>query len=194
VALTTFHQELLPTQLLFTMAAAREGIPFPAFVEALIMIIIFEILREAGVRLPRPVGQSISIVGALVIGESAVSAGLIGAPMVIVISLTAVSGFVIPAIGDAVVILRFVYLFLAAAMGGIGILIGLLGTFIHLVSLRSFGTPFLSPVAPLTMSGLKDAFVRFPLWMMLVRPKTITWQSSQRQRFKLKPYPPSKNN
>lgn len=186
VALTTFHQELIPTQMLFTMAAAREGIPFPAAVEASIMVITFEILKEAGVRLPRPVGQSISIVGALVIGESAVSAGLIGAPMVIVVAITAVSGFVIPAIGDAIVILRFIYLVLAATMGGVGILVGLLGTFIHLASLRSFGTPFLSPIAPLTASGLKDVFIRAPLWTMFIRPKTIVWRDSWRQKSRLK--------
>ena len=101
VALTTFHQELIPTPLLFTLASSREGIPFPAVLEALVMLVAFEILREAGVRLPRPVGSAISIVGALVIGEAAVSAGLIGAPMVIVVSLTAVSSFVVPAQTDS---------------------------------------------------------------------------------------------
>jgi spore germination protein KA len=88
VAVTTYHQELIPTSLLITFAQAREGVPFPAFVESLIMIVTFEILREAGIRLPRPVGQALSIVGALVIGESAVSAGIIGAPMVIVVAIT----------------------------------------------------------------------------------------------------------
>ena len=94
VAVTTFHQELIPTPLLFTIAAAVEGTPFPTMIEVLVMGVIFEILREAGIRLPRPVGQAISIVGALVVGESAVSAGLIGEPVVIVIALTAVSSFV----------------------------------------------------------------------------------------------------
>ena len=124
VALSTFHQELIPTPLLLSMAASREGVPFPAVLEALIMIGAFEILREAGVRLPRPIGQAVSIVGTLVIGESAVSAGLVGAAMVIVVAITAVSSFVVPPQTDSASIIRFVLLILAACMGGYGIAIG----------------------------------------------------------------------
>ncbi len=187
VALTTFHQELIPTPLLFTMAAAHEGVPFPSVVEAGIMIVTFEILREAGVRLPRPVGQAISIVGALVIGEAAVSAGLIGAPMVIVVSITAVSSFVIAAQTDTGAILRFVLLILTGFMGAYGITIGLLGLFVHVASLRSFGTPYMSPIAPLSSRDLKDVFVRAPIWAMFTRPRTIGWKDMQRQDFSLKP-------
>lgn len=189
VALTTFHQELIPTSLLITMATAREGIPFPEVMEALVMGITFEILREAGVRLPRPVGQAVSIVGALVIGESAVSAGLIGAPMVIVVGLTAVSSFVVSAQTDTGAILRLILLFLAATMGGFGIAIGLLGILVHLASLRSFGTPYLSPLAPLSVHDLKDVFVRVPIWAMFTRPRAIGWHDPQRQEFRLKPSP-----
>lgn len=194
VALTTFHQELIPTSLLLTMAAAHEGVPFPAVLEAGIMIITFEILREAGVRLPRPVGQAISIVGALVIGESAVSAGLIGAPMVIVVAITAVSSFVVPAQTDTGVILRFILLILAGAMGGFGIAVGLLGIFVHLASLRSFGTPYLSPLAPLSARDLKDVFIRVPIWAMFTRPRAIAWHDPQRQEFRLKPGPPAEQD
>lgn len=195
VALTTFHQELIPTPLLLTMAAAHEGIPFPSVLEAGLMIAAFEILREAGVRLPRPVGQAISIVGALVIGESAVSAGLIGAPMVIVVSITALSSFVVPAQIDSGVVLRSALLILAGFMGGYGIAIGLFAVFIHLASLRSFGTPYLSPLAPHSTSGLKDTFVRAPIWTLLRRPEDIAWHDPKRQDFRLKPDPPreSKN-
>lgn len=191
VAVTTFHQELIPTPLLFTMAAAHEGIPFPAMVEALIMGVTFEILREAGVRLPRPVGQAVSIVGALVIGEAAVTAGLIEAPVVIMVAITAVSSFVIPAQTDSGVILRVVYLVLAGTMGGFGILIGLIGTLIHLASLRSFGTPYFSPLVPLTVRDLKDVFIRAPIWAMFTRPKTVTTQDTHRQKFMQKPNPPA---
>jgi spore germination protein KA len=190
VALTTFHQELIPTPLLFTMVAAHEGVPFPAVVEAGIMMITFEILREAGVRLPRPVGQAISIVGALVIGESAVSAGLIGAPMVIIVAITAVSSFVVSAQTDTGAILRFILLILSGAMGEFGIMIGLLGLCVHLASLRSFGTPYLSPVAPLSPRDQKDVFIRAPIWAMFTRPRTIGWHDPQRQEFRLKPGPP----
>lgn len=192
VALTTYHQELLPTPLLITMAASREGIPFPAVAEALGMGIVFEILREAGVRLPRPVGQAISIVGALVIGESAVSAGLITAPMVIVVAFTAICSFVVPALLDVQSIMRIILVLLAGFMGEFGIVIGLLGVLIHLCALRSFGAPYLSPFAPLSVGGLKDTFVRVPLWLMLFRPSNLGDRDPQRQAFRLMPKPPEK--
>jgi spore germination protein KA len=191
VALSTFNQELIPTDLLFSMAANREGIPFPAVMEAGMMIVIFEILREAGVRLPRPVGQAISIVGALVIGQSAVAAGLVGAPMIIVVSLTAVSSFVVVPHLDSGTILRIIFLIMAGIFGGFGIAITLLGLLIHLCSLRSFGTPYLSPLAPLTASGLKDTFMRFPIWTLITRPRVVGFNDSRRQEPGLKPSPPS---
>ncbi|KJR44899.1 Spore germination protein GerKA [Desulfosporosinus sp. I2] len=191
VALTTFHQELIPTPLLFSMAGAQEGVPFPAVMEAIMMGIIFEILREAGVRLPRPVGQAVSIVGALVIGESAVTAGLIGAPMVIVVALTAVSSFVVSAQSDSGGVLRITFVILAGFIGIYGIVIGQLGVFIHLASLRSFGTPYLSPLAPLSIRDLKDTIIRAPIWAMFTRPRTIGWHDPERQEFRLKPSSPS---
>ncbi len=191
VALTTFHQELLPTPLLITMAAAHEGVPFPSVVEATGMIIIFEILREAGIRLPRPVGQAISIVGALVIGEAAVSAGLVGAPMVIVVALMAISSFVIPAQIDAGTIMRLVLTVLAGFLGALGISIGLLFFLIHLCSLSSFGYPYLSPLAPFSPSGLKDVFVRVPFWAMLKRPYGLSRYNGLRQKPGLMPSKPS---
>lgn len=191
VALSTFHQELIPTPLLLSMVAAHEGVPFPAVLEAILMITAFEILREAGVRLPRPIGQAVSIVGALVIGESAVSAGLVGASMVVVVAITAVSSFVVPAQTDSGAIIRFVLLLLGAFMGGYGIAMGLFAIFIHMASLRSFGTPYLSPLAPVNASGMKDTFVRAPIWTMLKRPKDIAWHDTVRQKFSLKPEPPN---
>lgn len=187
VAITTFHQELIPTQLLFTMAAAREGVPFPAIVEALIMLVAFEILREAGVRLPRPVGQAISIVGALIMGDAAVSAGLIGAPMVIVIAITTVSIFAVPTQADAAAILRIIYLLLSSVLGGFGLALGLLGTLVYLSSLKSYGFPYLSPIVPLEEDDLKDALVRFPLWMMHKRPQGMADKDPVRQQ---EPVPP----
>jgi spore germination protein KA len=181
VALTTFHQELIPTALLFTMIAAREGIPFPAVLEAGLMVVAFEILKEAGIRLPRPVGQAISIVGALIMGEAAVSAGLIGAPMVIVIAITAVASFAVPNNIENLAILRLIFLVLASAMGGVGIMIGLLGMLIHLSSLQSFGTPYLSPIAPYSPGGIKDTFIRWPLWAMVTRPLGIAHSDVRRR-------------
>lgn len=183
VALTTFHQELLPTSLLFTMTAAREGVPFPAALEAFLMLGTYEILKEAGLRLPKPVGQAISIVGALVMGESAVSAGLVSAPMVVVVAMTAVSSFVVPTQTNAGTLLRIIFLALAALMGGYGILLGLLGMLIHLSGLTSFGVPYLSPAAPFHPEDSKDLLIRAPLWMMLSRPVGMAKRNVRRQEF-----------
>lgn len=166
VALTVFHQELIPTQLLISIAAGRDPVPFPAVLEAALMLVTFDILREAGVRLPKPVGSAVSIVGALVLGQSAVSAGLISPIMVIVVAITAIASFVIPAQTDSGAILRYIYLALAGLAGGFGILMGMLVTLLHLSSLRSFGTPYLFPVAPLSLPDLRDTFVRMPLRSM----------------------------
>jgi len=186
VAVTTFHHELIPTDLLITFASSREGVPFPAFVESLIMIVTFEIIREAGIRLPRPVGQALSIVGALVVGESAVAAGLIGAPMVIVVAITAVAGFLVPNQYESVMILRFILLILGATFGGFGITLGLLGALVHMSALESFGYPYLSPTAPYSMVDSKDAVVRAPLWLMLSRPKDMS-DDKQRKVYKVPP-------
>lgn len=190
VVLSTFHQELIPTTLLFTIAASREGVPFPAIMEAGLMIITFEILREAGVRLPRPVGQAVSIVGALVIGEAAVTAGLVSGLMVIVVALTAVSSFVVPVFTDLIAILRIVFLILGGSLGIFGVGIGMLIVLVHVVSLRSFGTPYFAPIAPLSTEDLKDTFIRAHLWSMFTRPRTIGWHNFKRQSPGSKPEPP----
>lgn len=169
VALTVFHQELIPTQLLISITEGRERVPFPAILEASLMIFAFDILREAGVRLPKPVGQTVGIVGAIVLGEASVEAGLISPIMVIVVSATAIASFAVPAQTDSGTILRYIYLALAGIAGGFGIIMGLLVTLVHLASLKSFGTPYLWPVAPLNLSGLKDTFIRMPLWTMSKR-------------------------
>lgn len=190
VALSSFHQELIPTPLYITMAAANEGTPFPALVEVLGMGLTFEILREAGIRLPKPLGQAVSIVGALVIGQTTVAAGLVGAPVVIVIGFTAVTSFAAPTQTDAATLLRLGLTVLAGMLGAYGILSGLLLVFIHLAGLRSFGVPYLAPVAPLIPADLKDVAVRAPLWAMLVRPQSLFQQDPQRQAFRLLPHPP----
>lgn len=171
IAFTTFHQELIPTTLLFTIAAAREGTPFPALVEALVMVLSFEVLREAGLRLPRPVGQAISIVGALIMGDAAVSAGLVGAPMVITVAITAVAGFILPSQNESVTVLRLLMMFLGAAWGGYGITLGFLAILVHLASLRSFGVEYGGWLA--FTQNMQDSYIRMPLWSMRNRPAKI---------------------
>jgi len=182
VAAVSFHQELIPASLAITVAATREGTPFPAIIEALGMGVVFEILREAGVRLPRPIGQAVSIVGALVIGQAAVSAGLIGSLMVIVVALTGVATFVVPAQIDAGIVLRAVYTVLAGVFGLYGIVLGLVVTVAHAAVLTSFGAPYLSPVAPFSRTGAGDTIVRVPLWTMRLRPEALRSPDRVRRR------------
>lgn len=165
VAVTSYHQELIPTSLLTSIAAQREGVPFPAVVEIIAMEITFDILREAGTRMPRVVGQAISIVGALVLGEAAVQAGIVSNINVIVVSLTAISGFVAPVytFGANVRLMRFGFIILASALGLYGVIIGTVFLLIHLVRLESFGVPYLSPFAPFRKAGQKDTMFRLPL-------------------------------
>ena len=190
VALVSFHQELIPTQLLITTAAAIEGTPFPVVIEALVMGLVFEILREAGIRLPRPIGQTVSIVGALVIGEATVSAGLVGAPLIIVVAFTAITSFVTPTLVQETTIIRFALTILSGFLGAFGITIGLLAILVHMASLRSFGVPFLSPITPLNLRDLgQDVLIRAPWWAMYTRPKVIGSQNRVRQDFYSKPGP-----
>lgn len=184
VAAISYHQELIPASLAITVAATREGTPFPAIIEALGMGLVFEILREAGVRLPRPIGQAVSIVGALVIGQAAVSAGLIGSLMVIVVALTGVATFVVPAQIDSGVVLRLVYTLLAGAFGLYGIVLGLVATIAHVAGLTSFGAPYLSPLAPFSRAGAGDTFVRIPLWAMKRRLEALRSTDQIRRRRK----------
>lgn len=176
ISVTTFHQEMMPPILLMSIAEQREGVPFPAFVEALMMEISFEILREAGIRMPRAVGHAISIVGTLVIGLAGVEAGLVSAVMVIVVSITAISNFVIPSYSMAVSVrlLRFALMVLAASFGLYGIALGLFLITVHLCSLRSFGFPYMSPLAPFVSDDHKDTFFRFPQWGLITRPRLMS--------------------
>ncbi len=176
IAITTFHQEMLPTPLLISISNQREGIPFPAFIEALLMEMTFEILREAGIRMPRAIGSAITVVGGLVLGEAAVQAGIVSSVMVIVVSLTAISSLITPAydLGISVRLLRFVFMFLSASFGLYGITIGLLFLLLHLCSLRSFGIPYLYPLAPFNFEAFKDSIIRQPLWKDWKRPNLVS--------------------
>ncbi|WP_139488377.1 spore germination protein [Brevibacillus dissolubilis] len=189
IAISTYHQDMLPTTLVLSLAASRESIPFPAIVEAMIMEIVFEALREAGIRLPRTIGQAVSILGALVIGQAAVQAGIVSAPMVIIVSITGIASFTIPKYNFAIAIrvLRFPLMFLAAALGLFGIVIGMVWIVLHLCHLRSFGVPYLSGISPYQKNMMKDLFVRAPWWNMKYRP--ITFNKQNRRRVELQAHP-----
>jgi hypothetical protein len=193
VAVLTYHQEMLPTTLLLSISKSREDIPFPALVEAMLMEITFEGLREAGVRLPKQVGAAVSIVGALVIGQAATSAGLVSAPMVMVVALTGIASFMIPhfTIGIAIRMLRFPIMLLAGFLGLLGLMLGIIIVVIHLCSLRSFGVPYLDPLAPMKKGEWKDVLIRAPLWSLNKRPNLTGTPNKHRQSATNKPGPPT---
>lgn len=184
VALVTFHRDVIPFNLLITIAAAREGLPFSSFTEAFMMGLIFELLREAGVRMPRPIGQAVSIVGALVLGEAAARAGIAGAPMIMVTAMTAICSFIIPPFNGFLPAARLLAVVCANILGFLGIVIFAAFGVIHLAGLRSFGVPYLFPFAPLNGADLKDTFIRVPIWAMLTRPSLIAGES-RKNKFRI---------
>lgn len=195
ISATTFHQEMIPTTMVIAIAAQRENVPFPAFVEALIMEVTFEILREAGLRLPRSVGQAVSIVGALVIGQAAVQAGFVSPVMVIVVAVTAIANFSTPSFAMAIAarLLRFIIMGLATFLGFYGIMLGIIFMTIHLCSLRSFGVPYMSPIAPFNVNQQQDVLIRFPIWSFKNRPPLISKGNIKRAGKNQKPGPPKQN-
>ncbi|MFD0679805.1 MULTISPECIES: spore germination protein [unclassified Paenibacillus] len=191
VAILTYHQEMVPTTLLLSIAKSREEIPFPALVEALLMEITFEALREAGARIPKQIGAAVSIVGALVIGQAATSAGLVSSPMVMVVAITGTASFMIPhyTAGIALRMLRFPIMLLAGVLGLLGLMLGVIVIVIHLCLLRSFGVPYLSPLAPMKGRDMKDVLIRAPLWMLNTRPHLTGEGNKYRQSPGQKPDP-----
>lgn len=172
IAFSSFHPEMIPSRLVIAMAAGRSTVPFPSVVEALIMEVAIEILREASVRLPGPIGPTIGIVGALVVGEAAVSAGLVSPIMVIIVALTTIGSFATPSYSAAIAIrmLRFPLMLLAGMFGLYGIMLFLIVILVHLASLKSFGVPYMSPISPINLLGMRDYIVRAALMSMKRRP------------------------
>ncbi|MFD2117039.1 spore germination protein [Paenibacillus yanchengensis] len=183
VAIIGYHQEMIPTQLLLKLAAQREGVPFPAYLEAFLMEFVFEILREAVLRMPIAAGNTVSIVGGLVIGQSIVEAGIVSPAVVIVVSFTAIASFVSPAynLGIAARLIRFILLLASSTLGFYGISMVIILLLLHLAHLRSIGMPYLKPFAPFFSSDMKDTFVRAPLWKMQKRPQMLAEENSQRE-------------
>lgn len=183
LALVTYHQETIPTPLLLSISAARQGVPFPTIIEVGLMLIVFEILRETGARMPYYIGQALSIVGALVLGTASVDAKIVSAPIVIIVSITAITGLSILGIKSAVIMLRLIFLLLAAFFGLYGYLFGIMGLLLHLCDIRSFGVPYMLSFTTLDASDLKDTAIRAPLWVQDYRPKLIT-NNRVRQRIR----------
>ncbi|KOY17175.1 spore germination protein [Paenibacillus xylanivorans] len=184
ISFISFHPGLIPTKLALTIIQTRQGVPFPSIIEALIMETSIEILREAGIRLPKPIGPAMGIVGGLIIGEAAVQAGIVSPFLVIVVAVTAISSFAIPtySAGITLRILRFFGMFSAAIFGLYGVVMFFLLLCSHLVRLKSFGIPYVTPAVPYSLSDWKDFFIRAPLGMMKQRPSMMHPKDPDRKK------------
>lgn len=160
VAICTFHQEMIPESMVFGITSQESKTPLPIVAEALLIHLIYEIVREAGLRMPKPVGHAVSIVGALVIGESAVSAGIIAAPMLIVVGLTAVSSFVVSSLYEPVAVMRFLFIVIGGVAGIYGIMLGFAVVLVNICALSPYNTPFTTPISPTRLGAIRDLIVR----------------------------------
>lgn len=160
VAVASYHPEMLPSPLILNLAAAEQTAPFSLVVECLFIHFMYEILREAGIRLPRPIGHAIGVVGGLVIGDITVSAGLVGAPMVLVVALSGLCSFVVPTMYEKIVILRFIYIIAGGFFGLYGLLLAAGVVIIKMCAISTYGVPYMSPISPFSPKALRDMFVR----------------------------------
>lgn len=185
LAITNFHQEMLPTDLLLAIASSREKVPFPTLVSILIMEISFELIREAGIRIPGPIGTTLGIVGALILGQAAVSANLVSPILIIIVAITGIGSFAIPdfSLGYSFRALRFIYIFMASLAGLLGIALCMFIHLLLLVHAHSFGVPFLVPFAPKTTGKRTNAVVKTPLWKEEERPDYLNPKDVKKQPF-----------
>ncbi|PEF43257.1 spore germination protein [Bacillus wiedmannii] len=180
VALVSYHQGLIPSKLAYSIAGAREGVPFPAYIETLMMALTMELIREAGIRLPKPMGQTIGIVGGLVIGEAAVNAGIVNPFLVIIIAVTAIATFSLPVYSITITfrILLFVFVLAATAFGLYGIILALIALAVHITNLKSVGVPYTTPIAPAFYKDWKEEIIRMPKSMLKDRPEYLQTKDS----------------
>lgn len=182
IALQTYHFQLLPLKFLMTLMSATTNIPFPPAIEMLLVMTLFEILNQASIRMPRYFGISLSVVGAIVLGDTAVKAGLISSPSVLVVALSAIGIFCVPDQVGAMSILRFLFLCISAVMGFVGIIILALVIIAYLASLDNFGTPYLAPYAPRISPDLQDGLMKADSSSMELRPYSIPTANRRRIR------------
>ncbi|WP_214626856.1 spore germination protein [Paenibacillus agaridevorans] len=183
ISFISFHPGLIPTELALSIIETRQGVPFPSLIEVLILEVAIEILREAGIRLPKPVGPAMGIVGGLIIGDAAVQAGIVSPFLVIVVAVTAISSFSIPtySAGITLRLLRFVGMIFAAFLGMFGTILFFLLLCSHLTKLKSFGVPYLTPISPFRPRDWKDLFFRAPRALMKQRPAMMKTQDDKRK-------------
>jgi spore germination protein KA len=182
IAISYYHQEAMPTDLLLAVAGSRENVPFPAIFEVVIMEISFELIREAGLRIPGLLGSTIGIVGAIILGQAAVSAHIVSPIVVVVIAITGLASFTIPEfrMNSAIRLVRFLLLFFAVTMGLVGLGTGLLWLTVLLSSMKSFGVPYMSPIGPRTIAGY-DVVLRGQVYQQENRPDELNTTDPHRQ-------------
>jgi spore germination protein KA len=182
LAIVGFHPEMLPTDLLLSIAANRERVPFPSVIEVLLMELSFELIREAGVRIPGVIGPTLGIVGAIILGQAAVAANLVNPIVIVIVALTGISAFAIPSYSLTITlrVYRFLYIFLGSTLGLLGMAAGVTYQFIVVVSLKSMGAPYLAPLGPFTFSN-KDILARGMLWNQERRQDYLGAQDKYRQ-------------
>ena len=182
ICITTFHPEMLPAELSFSIVASKEGVPFPMFVEVIILLVAFELLVEAGVRLPKTIGQTVSIVGALVVGQAAVEAKLVSPATVIVIAVTAISSFTIPNqdFQNAARLWRFVFVIFSSIIGIFGLTYGLIFLLHHWCCMETYGVPYLDPFVANEDEQLQDTLFRLPISTMKKRPSGLNTNNEKR--------------
>lgn len=182
IAMTTFHREMIPTDLLIAIAKAKENVPFPTLVEILLMEIGFELIREAGIRIPGIIGNTLGIIGALILGEAAVSANIVSPILIIVVALTGLSNFAIPnySLAFGARITRFYFIFAGATLGFYGIGLAIVAYILMLANMKTFGINFLSVLSPRTKRS-RDIFFRWPVWTQEQRPDYLGTPDRNRQ-------------
>lgn len=182
ISIVAYHQEMLPSPLMISIAAERQTVPLPSALEAVIMLVLFEILRETALRMQGNVGQAMSIVGALVVGQAAVEAKLVAAPMLIVIATSGITSLLVPKMNASILLIRFGMLLLASCMGFLGLTAGCALLLVHVLDLNSFGVWQLASDHELKYQNIKDTIIRAPWHQMILRPKSLT-RNSNRQPY-----------
>ncbi|MFD2329907.1 spore germination protein [Cohnella sp. GCM10020058] len=186
VSVTTFHYEMIPHTMLLNLAESRSRVPFPPLIEALLMETTIELLREAGARLPTKIGQTIGIVGGIVIGQAAVQAGFTSNILIIAVAISAIASFVIPSyiMSASLRLIRFGLIILAGILGNLGLIFGIGFIVVHMAGVTNLGTSYLTPIAPAKFMDILDTLVRGPFWALRERPTLSRTKNKVRTKVK----------
>lgn len=183
IAIINYHYEMIPTDLLLAIEASREKVPFPSVVEILLMELSFELIREAGLRVPGPIGPTLGIIGALILGQAAVAANIVSPILIIIVAVTGIGSFAIPnfSLAYSIRIMRFIFIILGSMAGFLGVTLGLFLMGIWSTALKSFGVPFMAPLGPRTSHSHRDVFFRAPEWRLEYRPDYMNAKKRTKQ-------------